>query len=275
MILALLWKTTILVYMVSSVFFFSFIRWKKRGLMVAANILLMTGFVCHTAVIFWRIVELSRLPITDMSGSLSFFSWCVVGTFLLVQWRRPANAVGILVAPLAAILSVASGDPGTGTMTPEILQSPWLIVHGALAFCGEAVFASAFAAGVLYLIQERRIKKKRGGGFLAALPSLESLDEINYRCLSIGFPLLTAGIITGSLWASEAWGSYWSWDPKETFSLITWLVYAALLHQRLNMGWRGRRAAIFAIVGFGLVIFTFLGIHFWASGMHTFGAFEK
>lgn len=128
----------------------------------------------------------------------------------------------------------------------------------------------AFCAGVLYLLQERLIKSKSFGRLSRMLPSLQVLDEVNYRALTVGFPLLTAGIITGSIWANCAWGSYWSWDPKETWSLITWLLYAALLHQRLTVGWRGRRAAVMAMVGFGAVLFTFLGVNLLIGGLHTY-----
>ena len=108
-------------------------------------------------------------------------------------------------------------------------------------------------------------------GFLfKRLPPLNKLDEMNYRILTIGFPFLTLGIITGAVWANYAWGSYWSWDPKETWSLITWLVYAGILHGRLTVGWRGRRAAVFCIIGFGCVLFTFLGVNLLLPGLHTY-----
>jgi cytochrome c-type biogenesis protein CcsB len=142
------------------------------------------------------------------------------------------------------------------------LQSFWLPVHVILLFLGDGAFALAAAAAVMYLIQERQLKRKRLSGWFHRLPNLDLLDELNYRCLTIGFPLLTVGIITGSLWAQQAWGTYWSWDPKETWSLITWLLYAALLHGRLTVGWRGRRAAVWALVGFASVLFTFLGVNY-------------
>lgn len=102
------------------------------------------------------------------------------------------------------------------------------------------------------------------------MPSLETLDALNYKCLTIGFPLLTLGIITGSLWASSAWGSYWSWDPKEVWSLITWILYAALLHGRLNSGWRGKKGAIFLIIAFFVVLFTFIGVNTLIPGLHSY-----
>jgi cytochrome c-type biogenesis protein CcsB len=138
----------------------------------------------------------------------------------------------------------------------------WLPVHVILLFIGDAAFALAAAVGIMYLIQERQLKQKKLGALFHRLPNIDVLDEINYRCLTIGFPLLTLGIITGAAWAQEAWGSYWSWDPKETWSLINWFFYAALLHGRLTVGWRGRRAAIWSIIGFASVLFTFLGVNY-------------
>jgi cytochrome c-type biogenesis protein CcsB len=151
-----------------------------------------------------------------------------------------------------------------------VLNSFWLPVHVIFAIGGNDMFALAFAAGVMYLIQERQIKSKRIGGFYRRLPALKVLDDLNSRCLTLGFPLLTLGIITGSIWAESAWGTYWSWDPKQTWSLITWFIYAALLHGRLTVGWRGRRAAIFAVAGFFFLIFTFLGVNLLLSGTHGF-----
>ncbi len=126
----------------------------------------------------------------------------------------------------------------------------------------------------MYLIQEHQIKSKKSGVFLRRLPSLEILDELNYRSLTFGFPLLTVGIVTGSVWASYAWGSYWSWDPKETWSLITWFLYAALLHQRLAIGWRGKKAAMMALVGFMAILFTFLGVNLVLRGFHSYSTWR-
>jgi len=152
-----------------------------------------------------------------------------------------------------------------------MLNSFWLPIHTSLAFVGNAVFFAGFLISIVYLIVERGIKKKkRSGGVSGRLPSLEALDHINYKCMSYGFPLLTLGIITGSLWAEMAWGSYWSWDPKETWSLITWIVYAILIHNRLTIGWRGRKTAYMMIAGFISVIFTFTGVNLFIGGLHSY-----
>jgi cytochrome c-type biogenesis protein CcsB len=138
------------------------------------------------------------------------------------------------------------------------------------AFLGNAIFTLTFCCSVMYLIQEHQLKSKKMGAITQRLPSLKVLDDLSYQSLTFGFPLLTLGIITGAIWADYAWGRYWNWDPKETWSLITWLLYAALLHQRLTVGWRGRKAAIMAIIGFMAVLFTFLGVNLLLPGLHAY-----
>jgi len=135
---------------------------------------------------------------------------------------------------------------------------------------GYGTFAVAFCLAIIYLIQEHQLKRKKPGAFYYRLPSLEVLDFLSHKILSFGFPCLTIAIITGAMWASKAWGSYWSWDPKETWSLITWFIYAALIHTRVAVGWRGRKAAYLAIIGFIFILFTFLGVSLVMKGLHTF-----
>jgi cytochrome c-type biogenesis protein CcsB len=128
----------------------------------------------------------------------------------------------------------------------------------------------AAGIGVMYLVQEHFLKRKQLGSLFQRLPNLQILDEINYRLITIGFPLLTLAIITGALWAESAWGSYWRWDPKEAWSLITWFIYVFVLHARLRVGWKGKKAAYLSIIGFVVVLFTFFGVNLLLKGMHTF-----
>ena len=144
---------------------------------------------------------------------------------------------------------------------PEYFSSGWLGVHTTLAFLADASFAIAFCIAMMYIIQERQLKHKNPGGFYRRLPPLDVLDELSYRSIVIGFPLLTLAMITGAIWADSAWGTYWGWEPKEIWSLITWLIYASYLHARLVAGWRGRKAAYLAVIGFLIVLFTFLGVN--------------
>jgi cytochrome c-type biogenesis protein CcsB len=237
--------------------------------------LLAAGFILHTGALIFRYYAAGYLPITNLYESFSFFSWAIILVYIIVNYRYQIRVLGAFVSPIALIMVIVSlALPKEIFPLHPTLKSIWLPIHVIFAFLGDAVFVLAFAAGIMYLIQERQIKSKRTSGLLTRLPSLEILDELNYRSLTFGFPLLTIGIITGSVWASYAWGSYWSWDPKETWSLITWFLYAALLHQRLAIGWRGKKAAMMAIIGFLVVLFTFLGVNLVLSGLHSYSRWK-
>ncbi len=229
------------------------------------------GFAAHCAFSLARYLKAGYTPITNLHESLSFFSLAVVGLFIVFERKYRLTILGSFVMPVALLLIIASSIfPTSIVPLAPALRSRWLAVHTILAFSGYAAFTVAFCAGVMYLIQEHFLKSKKLGPLYRKLPSLDILDHINYRCLTLGFPLLTIAIITGAIWAESAWGAYWSWDPKETWSLITWFVYAALLHGRLTTGWRGRRAAIFAIGGFFILLFTFLGVNLLLPGLHSY-----
>lgn len=236
--------------------------------------ILFSGFVFHTLFLVHQYYVLGAAPAVNLKLSLSFFAWCITGVYLLFQLRFGLMVLGSFVAPLAAVLMIISSaipsDPGT---VSPVLKSLWLSVHVFSIFIGDAVFAITFVAALMYLIQERQIKGKIRGGLFKRLPSLETLDSINHHSLIYGFPFLTIGMVTGAIYAQYALGSYWQWDPKEVWSLITWLSYSILLHERLAVGWRGRRAAIMSIACFIILIFTFLGSTFWADSYHSFSDF--
>jgi len=163
------------------------------------------------------------------------------------------------------IVSLLPDEPA---QTTAVFKSFWLVSHVTVIFIGEAAFALACGIGILYLTQENAIKTKQRRFFFKRLPSLDLLDSTGYGCIVVGFTLLTIGLITGLVYAKSVWGRFWSWDPKEVWSGISWLFYAALLHERLTVGWRGRRSAIMAIVGFGVLLFTFLGVNLFMEGHH-------
>ena len=229
------------------------------------------GFLTHTIALIVRTVEASYIPITSLHEAMSFFSWALVLAFLLVEYRYRIHVLGSFVLPLTFISLISSAALPMGIkMLDPLLQSAWLGVHTILAIMGATAFSMAFLAGVMFLLQEWFLKSKRFNSLHYKLPALDLLDTLNYRAISFGFPLLTLGIITGSIWAEYAWGTYWNWDPKQTWSLIIWLFYAAMLHGRVAMGWRGKKAAYLAIIGFAGVIFTFVGVNILLYGRHAF-----
>lgn len=256
-------KGTALVYLLAMVLQLAHLVTLQEPVRRWAHGATWAAFGLHTLSIVVRFAEAGYTPVTNLHEALSFFAWCVTLLYLLLQFRFRVPSLGAFATPVAVVFVLgAMAVPGEIQPLPAALQSWWLPVHVGLLFLGDGAFAVAAAAGVMYLLQERQLKRKRLGALFRRLPSLDVLDELNYRCLTLGFPLLTVGIITGAIWAQQAWGTYWSWDPKETWSLITWFLYAALLHGRLTVGWRGRRAAVWSLVGFGSVLFTFLGVNF-------------
>jgi cytochrome c-type biogenesis protein CcsB len=266
-----------LLYIISFVCYLLFMVTKKQTVGRCALWVIFVGFLVHLAGLLmrWRetyVTGYGYIPLANMYESLIFFSWAIVLVYLIADIRYHQRNIGVIAAPLAAIsIAVTSLIPGVkNDITPLIpaLQSNWLAIHVISCFLGYAAFAIAFGISIVYMIQSKRESSPRGP--IGWIPSSRTLDEINYKAITMGFPMLTLGIITGAAWASYAWGSYWSWDPKETWSLITWFIYAAFLHARYTHEWRGRKTALLSIVGFGAVIFTYVGVNFLLAGLHSY-----
>jgi cytochrome c-type biogenesis protein CcsB len=277
-------NAAMLIYIIAFLGYLLFIATKKQQMGTIAFGVIIVGFFIHLMglLIRWResyATGYGYIPLSNIYESLVFFAWAIVLVYLVVDIRYHQRTLGVIAAPLAAIaLALTSLLPGAKSeIRPLIpaLQSNWLAVHVITCFLGYAAFAIAFGVSIAYMIQVKRSSSDQRvtsgqRGTISWLPSSQTLDEINYKAIAIGFPLLTLGIITGAAWASYAWGSYWSWDPKETWSLITWFIYAAFLHARFTREWRGRKTALLSIVGFGAVIFTYFGVNFLLSGLHSY-----
>ncbi len=235
--------------------------------------LLAAGLAIHAWAVTMASVRLGVLPVTSFEQGLSFLACLLAASALLVYWRYGLPVVGAIISPLAFLLTVAAAalapvDPDV----PAQLKSPWLPVHVTLAFLGHTVFAVAAATSLVYLAQEGLLKSHRHGAMIRRLPSLEELDRLSFRCLAWGLPLLTLGILSGGIWASAAWGRFWSWEPREVLSLVTWLIYAALLRSRLAGGLRGRRAAGLTLLGFAILLASYLSVNlFPLPGRHGGG----
>jgi cytochrome c-type biogenesis protein CcsB len=232
----------------------SLTRWAGRAL--------AAGFATHLLSTIHLASKMKYLPLTNMQESLSFFSLAVIGAYIFFERKYKVTTLGSFITPVALMMLIASSSLHTEVLhqLPPILQSNWFWFHALLAFASYACFTIAAGVAVIYLIQRYFLKKKHFGSLFQKLPSLDTLDEISYRSLTVGFPLLTVAIISGSIWSEQAVGNYWVWDHKQTWSLIIWFIYAALLHGRLTIGWRGKRAAILSILGFIVVLFTFFSM---------------
>ena len=267
-------------YLFCTILYFIFLAFRSERLGKLATGAAWISLSIQTAAILLRWAESYQLgfghaPLSNMYESLVFFSWCIAFLYLLWERRLKSRVIGAFAFPFAFIFNAyASLAPGVSAKIDPLipaLQSNWLHAHVMTCFLSYASFAISCAVSIIYLVKLKRQEKgEKEGGPASLLPSLDSLDELVYKTIVVGFPLLTIGIVTGAAWANYAWGSYWSWDPKETWSLITWFMYAVFLHARVTRDWRGKRTAILSIIGFVAVIFTYFGVNYLLSGLHSY-----
>ncbi len=241
-------------------------RWKT-----VAQLLLAAGALLQVIEFAKGALQTGNLPVTNFPQSLSFLACLTALAGLLVITRLRMTVVGTVVSPIVfVVLGIALLMMGPRRLTlPATLRSAWLPVHVTLAFLGYALFVLAAGVSLVYLTYERRLKAKtlslEDGG---PAPSLEKLDRVNYHLLGWGFLMLTLAIATGAIWADATWGHFWSWEPQESWSLLIWLLYAALLESRLTIGWRGRRAAALTIILFSVLVGSVVGVSLVTPGKH-------
>ena len=265
------------IYGLASVFYIGSFAFKKQILAKPGFIVLIIGFLSNTAGIILRWIESHQLgygyaPFSNMYESLVFFSWAIAILYIFVELKYKENIIGMFATPLIFLaIAYASLSPDISSkISPLIpaLKSNWLIAHVITCFLGYAGFALAFGFSIIYFIKP---KNPDAASIFAKLPSWDLIDELTYQMVVFGFLFLTIGIITGAVWANSAWGTYWSWDPNEAWSLITWFVYAIFLHLRMMRGWHGENLAWVSIIGFMAVMFTYFGVNFLLSGLHSYG----
>jgi len=258
-------------YILSAFFYFIFLFSKREKPAETGYWLAFFGIVSHTAALIWRTIESGHAPFTNMYESLSFLAWASILAYLIIERKYKIKKAGpyfmLIVIALMALASSPLMPKEAAPLVPA-LQSYWLWLHVSVTLLGEAFFAVAFITSIMYLVAD---SKERKGKRPKSSISAEVLDSVSYRCVAVGFPLFTlGGLIFGMVWAYKAWGSYWSWDPKEVWSLITWFVFALYLHTRIVMGWKGRRSAFIAILGFLAAIFTYFGVNYLLAGLHSY-----
>jgi len=242
-----------------------------------ASLVSVVGLGAQSLAIILRWVESYQLgighaPFSNLYESLIFFSWTITLLYLIVEWRTKNRTLGAFVMPLAFLaMAYASFSPNIASRIQPLipaLKSNWLITHVITCFFAYAAFGISFGLSLMYFLK-RLDNDKKNSAFLKLIPRKGILDDLNYQMVAIGFLMLTLGIITGSVWAYSAWGRYWGWDPKETWSLITWFIYAAVLHSRMVRGWTGKKIAIMSIIGFVCVLITYFGVNYLA-GLHSY-----
>ncbi len=273
---------TTFTYLFSTLLYVAILVFKAPRLGIFATLFTLVAWLIQTAGLGLRWMESYQMgfghaPLTNMYESVVFFSWTIIILYLIIEWKFKTRIIGAFAVPFA-FLAMAYASFSTEiskTINPLIpaLQSNWLIAHVITCFVGYAAFAVAAGLGIMYLIKNiSKNKDEQSTGFINSLPPLKTIDDIIHKTMVFGFIWLTAGIITGAIWANSAWGTYWSWDPKETWSLITWFLYAITLHARYTRGWGGTKIAFLAIFGFLAVLFTYYGVNFLLAGLHSYGS---
>jgi cytochrome c-type biogenesis protein CcsB len=255
----------------------------SKGLVIISNILFML-----TLSIRW--ISEGYFPLSNLYESLIFLSWGISFIHLIIEYKTQSRLIGSIATPLMFFLSGFSSltlptDMQKALPLVPSLQSNWLMMHVSMMMVSYATLILGSLLSILYLAfisfsgQKNQVALENSTGALSTtsavtyskLSLLQTVDIWSYRIIGLGFPFLTIGIISGAVWANEAWGSYWSWDPKETWALITWLVFAIYLHSRLLKGWQGKQAAILGSCGFFVIWICYLGVNFLGKGLHSYG----
>jgi cytochrome c-type biogenesis protein CcsB len=276
--------TTTFIYLLATVFYVAHAVFRNASVGKAGFATLCVAVLANSAGIGLRWLEshqqgIGYVPLSNMYESLVFFALCIASLYIYIELSQKTQHFGSYIVPFTfLVMAYASFSAEFGKEIRPLLpalQSNWLVAHVITCFIGYAAFAVSCGLAIFYLIKKGKGSDSTGSddkeATSGALSILRAIDTINYKMIVFGFIWLTAGIVTGAIWANSAWGTYWSWDPKETWSLITWFVYALALHARYTRGWDGARMSVISLVGFISVIFTYYGVNFLLSGLHSYG----
>lgn len=266
-----------------------------------SQIFIITTNICLSSILTIRWIKNHYFPLSNLYESLIFLTWCITFLSIVLEKQNKSKLISGITAPISLLIIAFTSislpqNMKTATSLVPALQSNWLIMHVTVIILSYAALMIGSLLSFLFLViskgQDIKIQgnsSNSGTKILIQNESnilnnfsnstykynrinlLESLDNLSYRVIGLGFPLLTIGIIAGAVWANEAWGSYWSWDPKETWALITWIIFAIYLHSRLNQSWQGKKPAILASLGFIIVWICYLGVNFLGKGLHSYG----
>ena len=277
---SILFLVTLAAYFIVMLLYFLYAAFKKPAFSKAAIRVQIGAFVVHSAAIVLRGVLMGRLPMANQYEFATAFAWalCLVSLIFLLKFRFPV--LGAFASPVTLLLSLyaglmklnelklieANGVDSIRNLMPA-LRSSWLGIHVSTVIVAYGAFGVSFVLSIIFLLRDRM---KENGFWDVHTPKKEKLDVISYRCVSLGMMFLTATIAIGGIWAENAWGSYWTWDPKETWALVTWLIYLVYLHLRIRRGWSGKTAAIFGVAGFVCVLFTYVGVNTLLPGLHSY-----
>ena len=249
---------------------FDFTRTKRSGDL--GTVMIVLAFICLLVAVVSRGISAERVPWGNMyefsiTGALAF-----TGAYIFALWKYKIRWLGL---PVSISVLLTLGTAITVLYVPSAplvpaLKSAWLVIHVSAAIISGGVFLLANCIAATYLILDRYEENSGRPVWALKLPSLEALDQLSYRLVALVFPLWTFSVIAGAIWAEAAWGRYWGWDPKETWAFITWVAYAAYLHARVTVGWRGRKAAWLCLFAGSTFLFNYVYVNIWGTGKHTY-----
>ena len=280
-------------YLITALFYIGNLIFKKRWIGLTATAMACIALFSISMMLIARAGESGHAPFSNLYESMALFVWAMTIGYLVIEYKYKLKVLGAFVMSIAFLAMVSASmlpykyksveplNPALqskwhwmvdllGKVGLEKYAIGWLDFHVFATFIGYAAFAIAFGISVMYLIKEKYERTGKKNRLVDRFPSAKILDDISYRGIAWGFPFLGLGIVTGAVWANYAWGTYWSWDPKETWSLITWFIYASYLHARVTRGWRGKRCAYLSVIGFVAVIFLYWGVSFILPGLHAY-----
>ncbi len=263
---------TILTYFISWIGFGFYFKTLKKEALRASQVVLTAGFVFH--IFFWikRIYEIFNFYTLYFNDIINFLSLQIVAIYLhFVKSKIKAYTLGFFLLPIIILLVILSYFfPTFSSPFNPYLKSIWFPLHAVLSLFSHGFLITGLISSIMYLLQEHEIKKKKLGIFFKKLPPLDSLDRINEKCLYLGFICLTLGIISGVIWGELYLGTYWRWSFKEVITLILWIIYAVLIHQRVLIGWRGKKIAYMFILSFLIWFFSFFVLNLFFKSFHTY-----
>jgi len=279
---AFMWMSAL--FVLSTLCYFAGLFFKSDFTAKIASVLAWSGatFGLVGMMVRWRESylinpEYGHIPVSSLYEVFILFAVLTTLMYLYYEQKIRTRSMGgfvmLIVSAAVGFLLWYTFDRGAHEIQPLVpaLKSYWMKIHVPANFIGYGGFSIAAMVGLAYVLTEKIQTKNPQSRFLRAMPSLESMDDLMYKTIALGFAFFTIATVLGAMWAAEAWGGYWSWDPKETWALIVWLNYAAWLHIRMSKGWRGRPMALWAVIGLVVTVFAFLGVNMFLSGLHSYG----
>jgi len=263
------------IYLISWIGFIFYFKTLKKEALKYAQLVLLIGFCFHT--FFWilKIYQIFTTSLLSFKHLLNFLSWELVFIYFLFTISPiKIYTTGFFLLPLVLIFFLLSFFFPQEVFSPfsPHFKSFWFPLHALTGLLSHGFLLFGVVTSLMYILQEREIKKKHLGIFFKKLPPLEYLDRVNEKCLYLGFIFLSFAMISGAIWSELAFGNYWRWSPKEVITLILWLIYAVLIHQRILIGWRGKKASYMFLLGFSIWLISFFVINLFSKGFHTYGS---